>query len=242
MRTASPMLIGLGVEDKAEQGHVHTLSQAMFSLGGLVDTFAADLRLFQFASTEVAALSTIIDYSCTRDDARQMFGRWAVIAARDGAMTIYNFSASIAACRSAVSQCQTLLRFVDFSTLRWVESRFEYYFPYFKLARTDADDQAALASPNKLSFQLSNKYDENQYAIVQQRIGPFRKDALSTSSLLYHAPGSGHISMILTGRLSKIWNLFYVLTTTLTQTYLTSCGDCIWSRSAGTLRSDASPQ
>jgi hypothetical protein len=97
----------------AEEEHAAWLVQSgLNNLESHVQEFAAALALFDFAS-----------------GAQGVPHQWAIIAARDGAMTVYHFYDAFDGIRKTTRACPTLARHVDWSHFKAVEKLYRAHFP-----------------------------------------------------------------------------------------------------------------
>lgn len=121
---------------KEEWDGARRLEARLIDLHHYCDTFHAALALFDHAAALHAPVSStraLIKQGRLKaaQDAREqaaLYRKWLMIAARDGAMTIYNFDRAIESIPSVLHRCPTLEKLVTHDELRAAKDRFIHHF------------------------------------------------------------------------------------------------------------------
>ncbi len=103
-----------------EQDAAHFLQMHLLFLASISQSFSANLALFEFSKNEPPT-----------NPQRQ----WGLIAARDGAIQIYNFGCCLQSINSLLASCSTVEKAVDVSKLRDASTQFRDAFPRYEAVR-----------------------------------------------------------------------------------------------------------
>lgn len=117
--------LGANALPQSERPAANEIQQSLHALSGYTDDFGATLRLFD-ESLHAYALATVT--KTTNDGQARMH-----IAARDGAMTIFNFARTVEGIhgKNAFTNCPTLSTYVDREQLRSARKLLNQSFPDF---------------------------------------------------------------------------------------------------------------
>ncbi|MES2341022.1 MAG: hypothetical protein V4597_05045 [Pseudomonadota bacterium] len=113
-----------------------TVELGLMELGSLVRQMQADLALFDFAMSNLAAQE--------KDEVPDEVSiEWLGLAARDGASAVFKFAEDMAAITIAMNRCPMLLSLVDHTQRRAASKAFGTYFPDFAGIRHSGQHGAA---------------------------------------------------------------------------------------------------
>jgi hypothetical protein len=105
------------------------LNGNLFQIHIMVDRFAAAIALAEYSAPNAAE----------EKGAPHLYRNfWRNFAGRDGALTIFDFSKTLAAIRGSLNEVPTLLPLIDTGKLKVAEKLFKSQFPSFDLIRHGA--------------------------------------------------------------------------------------------------------
>ena len=110
---------------EAEREHAAVIGSSLDDLDGYLNNFAAALSLFDSCDNA----------SGEAGPHRGTYISWMMIAARDGAMTIYHFGKTIDGIRQSLGLCPTLRGLVSRPSLKTAGKLFARHFPSFEKLR-----------------------------------------------------------------------------------------------------------
>jgi len=116
-----------------ERNGVDRLNRELETLKQCADDFCDAWLLFDFIHHNSQQ---------AKEDFAEIFPKWKLLAARDGAMTIYRFAKALEIATGLLSHCQTVLADVDRTRLRSARQNLAALLPEFESVR-DAVIQAA---------------------------------------------------------------------------------------------------
>ena len=140
----SPPRIWAEALPEAEQAKARNIESSLYGLRRHLDQFVHALTLLNFAGSEWQRLEKEPGWDRKRDDLACTASGWMTIAARDGAMTISHFAASMEAVKRALHRCPTLMPMVEASHFRTANRLFLARFRDFKEVRHSVAHSADL--------------------------------------------------------------------------------------------------
>ncbi len=121
----------------------------ILELAGHVEDFEAAIELYDF-STEAAGFTGVNKRFDTPEELRKRnrMRHWRIIAAKDGALTLYHFGETVDAIRGGMRNCPVLRSLVDTKKLKEADKQFESDFPnYVKLRHAVAHQTVVAKAP-----------------------------------------------------------------------------------------------
>lgn len=125
------------------------LVNAFDMMNHLLDSFFAALTLFDFALERIKV----------GDKEQNVYRHWQFIAARDGAITIYNFQSALGSVTQTLNKSQYFAAKFDRAALRSVRKKFEAWFP-------DAADVRHSVGHASDKFENEKEHVKNGYSGV----------------------------------------------------------------------------
>jgi hypothetical protein len=114
---------------QSERRHIQNLQMLIHRLAGHAHDFVAAIELHN------ESIAYAIRTAITRGSRESWGGNWMNIAARDGAITIYNFGQTIEAIRSNMRDCPTIMPLIDSRALRTASTLMRKAFPGYEQIR-----------------------------------------------------------------------------------------------------------
>lgn len=190
-----------GIVPETEREATWVLQSFIGSLASYVDDFEAALDLYD--SVEFLQANKLID---------RQFGKWKLIAARDGAMTIFHFEKVLVNSGKGFRDCPSLRNQVNHEVLRQARVRFSEVFPLAARIRHSTAHRAEMT-------ETKQKVDSNAYSgpINTRFISVERAEGLTIDGLLGRKFTTTHegeisdyeISESTLAELANIARLFY---------------------------------
>lgn len=137
---------------KEEQALGWSIETGLLSLGRYTKTFREALSLFQFCQAQQSAsyMNQNMNHESFPDI--QIFSGWSLVAARDGAMSIYHFMCAMECVKACLHRCPTLKANFNPKTSKEATKLFSANFPHCEQMRHAIAHQAELTeSPEKFS-------------------------------------------------------------------------------------------
>jgi hypothetical protein len=135
---------------------VRHLYGLLASVGGAEWQFGQALALLEWCRASGAPSPTLPPFPLPPPERRltiesEWFTRrsWEMMAARDGALTIYHFGQALAAIVPAVRQCAAIVDHVDYMALRLARKSFKAAFPSYVPFGMLSDTQSISQRPSK---------------------------------------------------------------------------------------------
>ena len=114
--------------------------------------FWAALNLFDYASTKLPGVQDM------DIEQKQLFTRWLLIAAKDGAMTIYHFGETLDLIRGGLKDCPTLRELTHIDDLKSADKDFDKLFPnYVRLRHAIAHEAVVAKTPREKYIDTDNE-------------------------------------------------------------------------------------
>jgi hypothetical protein len=137
-----------------EQEALLHIVDILASLGRFERRFSLALMLFDFSHDENSRLGADVsmgraDFG-TLDAKTNTLSGWQMMAAREGAMTIYHFGQTVEAIGSNLKACPTLCGLADHSTLRVAKKLFNATFPDYDAIRHVVAHMADFSATQKM--------------------------------------------------------------------------------------------
>lgn len=135
LREKCPHLVGGGLDSEQERSDTFAVQGQLHDLASYIDHFKSALSLLDTAQHHLSTPSGDQERIGVLSD-------WKLIAARDGAMTIFHFGDTLQLVRKTVGLCKTLLGLIDPKALKRHCDYFESQFRNFDSLRHSVSHDA----------------------------------------------------------------------------------------------------
>lgn len=137
----------------------YQLANSVDQVGGYAERFAAALSLFDFSTAELSEALPRFGQASAMTQIK-MATAWARIAARDGAITIYNFRSSLDNVTSCLHLVPCVKQRTCRETLRMLKRRFDAHFPHWERMRHGISHEADFAGARD-EHAFSGSYEQH---------------------------------------------------------------------------------
>lgn len=150
-----PPSIVLAILPEAEREDAQRAKDALLDVYQYVKRFGSALALFNHVEYMLAqARATMPGTDLRKFQITMTAGPWQLIAARDGAMTIYHLSWMLKALRTSARKCPTLSSLVDWSEMRAAGEVFATSFPSWYELRQAVAHSAEIAIAGEANLEI----------------------------------------------------------------------------------------